>query len=265
MPTETIDTNITDMQPDAFDLAFDAAASNEPPIEIAPPEPVVPEPVVVAPEPPVVPEPVVVAPVVPEPPPVVVEPPPAPVAPEPFKFSDEEQALFDAVAEQYPEVVPLFDLLEKKITATRDATRQQALEQTTATVTQQFAPVVTEAQMSARSRWESQVLGAHADAFTILPQVEAWVQKQPSILQSAYNAVLDRGTPAETIELLNMVKKSPEFAPPPTPPPAVDPTVEERLTAQEGVRSRRTVDRGAALDPNDFDSAFDRFAGKASA
>jgi hypothetical protein len=168
------------------------------------------------------------------------------------------------VAETYPEVMPLFELMEKKILATRDATRKQALAEATASLTQQLAPVFNETQVAARSRWEAAVLGKHADAFTVLPQLEEWVKKQPAILQPAYNAVLDRGTPEETVELLDVFKKSSEYTPPQPPPPAVDPAVEERLNAQEGVKSRRTVDRGTALDPNDFDSAFDRFAGKAS-
>lgn len=261
-----------------FDLAFEAAAAadiapiDEPTPEPTPAvEPVVetpptPEPPPAPPAPP--PEPV--APPAPQPEPVVVkppepapEPPPAPEpepAPKGYEFTEEEQALFTAAAEMYPEVVPLFNLLEKKLTETRNATRLYDLNTAIQQALQQMAPVVTEAQYTARSRWESAVLGKHSDALTILPKVEEWVAKQPAILQAAYNQVLDNGTAVQTIELLDLVKKSPEFTPPPSVDPPPKPDVVKKLEAQEGIRSRSTVNRGSTLDPNDFDGAFERFA-----
>ena len=233
-------------------------AQDEPVVPAAPPEPVVvpPAPTPAAPQS----EPVVKPVEQPSATPPVPEPEPLPKG---YEFTEEEQAIFDNAVSMYPEAGALFSLLEKKLTETRNATRLYDLNAAIQQALQQMEPVVAEASKSARTRWESTVLDKHKDAFIILPKVEEWVSKQPTILQAAYNQVLDRGTAEQTIELLDLVKKSPEFAPPAPPATTTPPQnqeIEKQLDSQEGIRSRSTVNRGTILDPNDFDGAFDRFA-----
>lgn len=292
MPTETPDIEEQDTPLTPFELAFDAASTTTEPVvaePVVPAEPAVTEPVVtepvvaepVATEPvvtepavaepavaepvvaePVVAEPVVVAPVVPES--VVAAAPviPEPVAPEEYQFTPEEQTVLDAAFGLYPEIKDAMALMVKKITESRNASRAFELAGVAGQIAKQFAPALTEAQMSVQSRWEQQVLAAHPDARTILPQVEEWIKKQPSILQPAYNRVLDGSTPQETIELLSLAKKDLAPAIPVAPaPPAVDVTKEAQLESLEGVRSRATSKTGVHIDPNDFESAFQQAAG----
>ena len=287
MPIETPDIEEQDTPLTPFELAFDAASTipdqgvtdpevpAETPVVAEPvvaepgvPEPVVAEPVVATPT---VPEPVVAEPVVAEP--VVAEPEaiasvvaapsaPEPAAPEEYQFTPEEQTVLDTAFELYPEIKDAMALIVKKITESRNASRAFELAGVAGQIAKQFAPALTEAQMSVQSRWEQQVLAAHPDARTILPQVEEWIRKQPSILQPAYNRVLDGSTPQETIELLTLAKKDlAPAAPEPSAPPAVDTTKEAQLESLEGVRSRATSKTGVHIDPNDFESAFQQAAG----
>jgi len=247
---ETIENNL---EPDAFDLAFEAAAGQdlpdlppEPEVtpspepetppqtpatpEITPEDPPVPAP---APEPPPAPAPE--PPAAPTPPPAP-EPPPAPTTVD-DSFTEDEQAAFDEVAANFTEISAAIKATQRVMLAKME----NMVEKRVADVLARLAPVAAVAQTVAHNTFMDTVLKAHADAVEKLPEVEAWVKTQPEFLQEAYDKVLNSGTAEQTIKLYNVFKKETGSAQPPPPPdpPKEDPEKEKRLNAQEGVRSRR--------------------------
>ena len=271
---ETIEDNL---EPDAFDLAFEAAAGQD--LPDPPPEPEVtsspePEP---PPQTPATPE------ITPEDPPVPApapEPPPAPIptpdpepqdaappAPEPppalttvdDAFTEEEQAAFDEVAANFTEISAAIKATQRVMLAKME----NMVEKRVADVLARLAPVAAVAQNVAHNNFITAVMKVHPDALDLLPKVEEWVKTQPEFLQEAYDKVLSGGTEAQTIKLYDVFKKETGSAQPlPPPEPPKDPEKEKRLNAQEGVRGRHTGGR-AAVDPNDFDGAFEKFAATA--
>jgi len=276
--TETIEDNL---EPDAFDLAFEAAAGQDlpdlPPEPEPPPEPQSAEPVAgttdstaegeagssTSPPEPAPPAPEPPAPPAPEPPtapnpPSAPEPPPAPTTVD-DSFTEDEQAAFDEVAANFTEVSAAIKATQRVMLAKME----NMVEKRVADVLARLAPVAAVAQNVAYTKFKDEVHKVHADAEQLLPEVEAWILTQPEFLQEAYNNVLDRGTIEQTIKLYNVFKKETGSAQPPPPPePPKDPEKEKRLNAQEGVRGRHTGGR-AAVDPNDFDGAFEKFAATA--
>ena len=235
------------MTPDAFDLAFDAATNLDPQLEIqeegvASVTPPLDDAGVTAPAP------------APEPDPYLTQ------LESDQKVSAEEQAILDQIEVDFPEVQQAFAVRDRVLAARMEKAFAERMQQVIAQITQQVAPAVSEAHVSAKSRHEATILKEHADAFTIVPQVEEWVKKQPAILQPVYDQVLSGGSAAQVVELLTLFKKDTGAATPP-PGPAGD-DKEKRLAAQEGVRARHTSAK-SAIDPNDFDGAFDAFAAKA--
>lgn len=251
----------------SFDLAFDAAVSGEAPPEELPVEdqpieeqppvemPPVEEPPAAEapPEPPPAPEP-------PPPPPVQEAPPEPPPLPSEYAPSDEEAQQLEAVKSEFPEVAAALSVYEKVLASKFERVLAEKIN----AVHAQYAPIVATTQRIARNEHEATILAKHADAFNIAGEVSTWVQAQPSILRNSYAAVLSNGTAAEVVELLDMYKQAvkPPAATPPPEPPKVDEEKERKLQALEGVRSRNTSER-AALDPDDFDGAFEKFAAKA--
>ena len=280
--TEIVENNL---EPDAFDLAFEAAAGQDlsdlppepevtPSPEPQPAEPVAgttdsaaegeagsstpsPEPAPPVPEPPVPTPPATPEPPAPTPPPAP-EPPPAPTTVD-DAFTEEEQAAFDEVAANFTEVSAAIKATQRVMLAKME----NMVEKRVADVLARLAPVAAVAQTVAHNTFMDTVLKSHADAVDLLPKVEEWVKTQPEFLQEAYERVLNSGTADQTIKLYNVFKKETGSAQPPPPPePPKDPEKEQRLNAQEGVRGRHTGGR-AAVDPNDFDGAFEKFAATA--
>jgi hypothetical protein len=91
--------------------------------------------------------------------------------------------------------------------------------------------------------------------------VTEWVEKQPGFLQATFKKVLDSGSAAEVVDLLNVFKREAAPAAPPS-ETQKDTEKEDRLAAQEGVTGRRSS-RQATIDPNDFEGAFEKFAASA--
>lgn len=261
--------NVEEAEDLSFDLAFEAALTGEvPPVEepAAEPEPL-PEPEASSePEPP--PEP----PAAPEPPKAEEPPPPPKPQPQPepppqeppqpvevYTPTDEEAQQLEAVRTEFPEVAAAMAVYEKVMASKFE----KALAEKLSEVHAYYAPIVATTQRVAQNEHEATILKAHADAFSIVDDVSKWVGTQPTILRNAYANVLQNGSAAEVVELLDVYKQAvkPPAAPPPE-PPKVDEEKERKLQALEGVRHRNTSER-AALDPDDFDGAFDKFAAKA--
>lgn len=285
--------------PDDFDLAFDAAmgltdsasaedlGTKDAPEVVDPetPDVVVPDPEAAKPEPEAPkPEPEAVKPEPVEPKVVPIrkpaEPDPAALkAEEDAKaaaqavadaakaqeaFTAEEQATLTQVQTDFPDVAKLLQAVERTTIARVQNAYEARLKDLEAKISQQMAPALQVSQQYAKDAHTSEILKGHADAFDVLPKVEAWVDTQPSFLKTAYNAVLDNGSAAQIVELFNLYKGS--VTAPAAPTPKEDPqqkaAKEKKLNAQEGVRGRHTSGR-AAVDPDDFDGAFDKFAATA--
>jgi len=298
------DTTFTD-----FDLAFEATAGlpdpdkkeegfTEPPVD-SPETP---------PEPPAPPEPPPVDP--PVDPPVVPEPPIAPPAPTVDEIaakaaaklaadaqvkadkeaadaaakaaaddaaartskenvSADEQVILDTLEANFPEVTAANAVLSRVILARVE----NMVEQRVNAVLAQLAPIAAVTQNVARNAHEQAILAKHPDAFTTLPQVEAWVDSQPKILKAAYNQVLDNGNTDDIIELYDVFKKDTGSAQTPGSPGAAPDAAaakaaaeaaakEAKLKAQEGIRSRQTTQQ-SGIDEDDFEGAFAQEAAKA--
>ena len=275
---------------DAFDLAFEAVATGEivEPVKDEPvkDEPVKDEPVKDEPvkdEPvkdePVKDEPVKDAPVKDDP---VKETPKKVETPDPAieaaakaaqeaatareNLSTEEVKLLSEVATDFPEVLKAIEARERVLVAKMENQFAAKLAELTSQFDTKITPALTTAQSYATNQFMASVLQKHADAVTLLPDVEKWVAGQPAIVRRSYDAVLDGGTVAETVELLDIFKKATQVSTPPEPTPeevAAQQDKEKRLKAQEGVKGRHTSGGRAAVDPDDFDGAFDKFAATA--
>lgn len=185
-------------------------------------------------------------------------------------FSDEEKKALEATKENFTEVATALEAHSRVMMAKLESLIEQRLKALEATFGEKFGKVEQVAQAYAGDKFMSAVAAKHPDALDVLPKVEDWIASQPSMLQKAYNAVLDKGTVEETIELLDAFKAA-------TTAPVVDTKAaeekaakeaeekkkkEEKLKAQEGVRGRSTVKR-AEIDPDDFEGAFHKFAATA--
>jgi len=126
----------------------------------------------------------------------------------------------------------------------------------------QMAPVVATQQSMAQAEFTKELLAAHSDAFTILPDVEKWIEAQPKFMQDGYNKVLDEGTAADVAEFLTAFKTATGSA-----APAADTKTDEakaaaakvaqdKLDKMETPIARRTSVT-AEPDPEDYDSAFE--------
>ena len=270
---------------DAFDLAFEAVATGEivEPVKDEPvkDEPVKDEPVKDEPvkDEPVKDEPVKDAPVKDDP---VKETPKKVETPDPAieaaakaaqeaatareNLSEDETKLLSEVATDFPEVLKAIEARERVLVAKMENQFAAKLAELTSQFDTKITPALTTAQSYATNQFMASVLQKHADAVTLLPDVEKWVAGQPAIVRRSYDAVLDGGTVAETVELLDIFKKATQVSTPSEPTPeevAAQQDKEKRLKAQEGVKGRHTSGGRAAVDPDDFDGAFDKFAATA--
>ena len=183
--------------------------------------------------------------------------------------SADEQAILDTLEANFPEVTAANAVLSRVIMARVE----NVVEQRVNAVLAQIAPIAAVTQNVARNAHEQAILAKHPDAFTTLPQVEAWVDSQPKVLKAAWNKVLDNGSTDDIIELYDVFKKDTGSAQTPGSPGAAPDAAaakaaaeaaakEAKLKAQEGIRSRQTTQQ-SGVDEDDFEGAFNQFAAKA--
>jgi len=182
------------------------------------------------------------------------------------QFTDADQEVLARTAEDFPDVAKAFEIRERVLLAKIENLLSGKLGQLTSQFDQRLAPALSVAQTVARNAHEAEILGKHPDAFTVLPQVEAWVSAQPKIVQNVYNAVLDKGSAAEIVELYDVFKKATvvegahsgntaKLEADNAAKAAAEADREKKLKAQEGVRSRQTAQK-SSIDENDFEGAF---------
>ena len=183
--------------------------------------------------------------------------------------SADEQAILDTLEANFPEVSAANVVLSRVIMAKVE----NMVEQRVNAVLAQLAPIAAVTQNVARNAHEQAILAKHPDAFTMLPQVEAWVDTQPKVLKAAWNKVLDNGSTDDIIELYDVFKKDTGSAQTPGSPGAAPDAAaakaaaaaaeaaakEAKLKAQEGIKSRQTTQQ-SGIDEDDFEGAFNQAA-----
>lgn len=294
MNNELPDDNL-ELSDDAFDLAFEAAAEpsdtpiEEPTAELPEQEEEVVEVQAETPveEAPVEEEPEVIEPVVakapePAPKPQPKEAPAAPKEPEidpaieeaarkaiedaqaAERLTEEEAELLNQSKEDFPGLVKVIEAIQRTTAAKMENMYAAKMKEMESKLSTQMEPALQSVQVQAANAHQAAILGVHPDAPTLIEPIEKWVAEKPAFLQASYNAVLDRGTSQDVIELFNLYKAETGSAQTPEPVVAkVDVEKEKRLKAQEGVKGRNPGGRAAAVDPDDFEGAFDKFAATA--
>jgi len=191
-------------------------------------------------------------------------------------LTSEEQAALKEVETNFPDNAVAIKAVERVAFAKAEnafnaklKVLEEKFEQRFSQMGQDFAPAIATAQVVARNAHEAEILKGHPDAFDLVAKVEEWANTQPNFMKAAYNTVLDKGSAKDIVELFTLFKES-TGATKTGPSPeelaakAADKAEKERkLKAQEGVRGRHTVGERAAIDPDDFDGAFDKFAAMA--
>ncbi len=180
-------------------------------------------------------------------------------------LTDDEQTSLDQIQVDFPEVAKAMEAKERTLLAKIDNVFDAKMEAFLEQINKRIAPTEAAVVTTANNAHEAAILKGHADAFEIIPAVEKWIAEQPAFIQPSYNNVLDNGSSAEIVELFTFFKESTGTGQDgPTAEEAAAKKAEEKakekkLNSQEGVRSRRTETTNA-VDPEDFDGAFDKYA-----
>ena len=99
-------------------------------------------------------------------------------------------------------------------------------------------------------------------------KVVDWVAAQPAYLRSAYEQVIKSGTKDEVVDLIGRWRKDTGSVVEPKATPArktdteLPPAAKQAAAALAPVSSKRSTVSSDALDPNNFEAAFEAFAGK---
>ena len=177
---------------------------------------------------------------------------PAPEAP---ALSKEEIEAEEQFKKDWPEHAAREERLKRELEALK-TTFTETLE----ALQGQISPLAQTVQMTAQERHLQTITTAHPDALDIVPKVEEWIGTQPKIYQGEMKRIIEGGSAAEVVELLNLYKGA--TAPPEQPAKAKpDPAKEARLKRMESPTTARTAVTAEA-DPDDFDSAFEAEAKK---
>ena len=143
----------------------------------------------------------------------------------PVEPSEEDQAIERFRSEYSEEVVRAIDILT---TRKAQAVANELLASRVAPVEQTTAAMIEQAHFAA-------IEAAHPDVYAIdeSPEFNAWIESRPMHNRAAYQAVRERGTPAEVISMLNEYKGTQTTSTKPAAP------VQERPTPPLAVQRRR--------------------------
>ncbi len=185
--------------------------------------------------------------------------------------TEDEQTVIEQAQKDFPEVFQSFAIQQRTLLAKIENLLTSKLGEASTQFEQRISPTEAAVSKTVDNAHKKAILDSHSDAFTILPDIEAWILTQPAFLQGSYNAVLDNGASDEVVEFITMFKDATETKQILTPEEVAAQEAEEakekadkkakekKLKAQEGIRGRRTGGR-TAIDPDDFDGAFEKFA-----
>jgi hypothetical protein len=133
-------------------------------------------------------------------------------------------------------------------------------------VATQFRPIMETVEVLSQRTHLNDLQSTVTDYEDVRDKVVAWVDTQPTYLQTAYKHVITSGTVEEVADLIDRYKRDTgaqiQTAPAPAKKEAELPTATRQAAAALApVSSKRTAVVQAA-DPNDFESAFASFAEK---
>jgi hypothetical protein len=100
---------------------------------------------------------------------------------------------------------------------------------------------------------------------SLVDKVSSWVETQPAYLKAAYTHVMERGTQDEVADLVsrfraaNPASAQQQTATTPA-KPALPPAAKKAAAALAPVSGKRSAIVTDGIDPNDFGSAFERYA-----
>jgi hypothetical protein len=120
---------------------------------------------------------------------------------------------------------------------------------------QQLPALQTAVNETAEERAINTVKAVHPDCIEIIPEIEKWIPTLPGYMQVAANQVLDKGTPADVIDLMNAFKSATGRVKEAVVAPVIKPENNPRVASLVSPKSSRTG-MTVAEDPTDFDSAF---------
>jgi len=173
------------------------------------------------------------------------------------QLSDEEKTTLEAFNTEWPQVNAAMQIqnrvMEEKVASLVKDAMSGLLEK--------ISPHLKTVEQVATNTFTAAVEKVHSDATTLLPQLEAWIEKQPTMLQAAYNDALDNGSVADVVAVYDTYKQmnpAPAAVAPVTPAAVVVPDVEgqQRLAAMEDHGGERLRNSSDTVDENDFDGAF---------
>lgn len=179
---------------------------------------------------------------------------PAPQEPSPAPAEDPDvEARIQELMDELPHVgAAMKALLSKEIKSLRSDLDSQYQEKMRA-----IDPLIAQSQRSEYDRHIAAIGEKHNDWQNYVQngELNAWVEAQPAYLQQSYQSVMQQGSTADVIDLLDRFKQSKGIT-----QPAPSPT-RSRVNDALAVRSRPSgsVPRGQ-IDKDDFEGAWEEFA-----
>ena len=110
------------------------------------------------------------------------------------------------------------------------------------------------------------IVGLVPDYDTVRDKTIEWAAAQPAYLKTAYDQVIESGSPEDVADLITRFKKETGYVSPvapavaaPAKPTALPEKAKQAAAALRVVSSKRS-EPTAGADPNDFDAAFEEFS-----
>jgi hypothetical protein len=176
---------------------------------------------------------------------------PEPEAP-PLYTAEQQQAL-DGFKKEWPEVAAGIELMMRQV---QYETAQQVFNALAPTLN----PVLDYYQTSAVDMQYAQLVKAHPDYDQIYENVLQWVDKQPSYMKTAMQHVVEEGSAAEVVDMINRYKMEAGKPLAAVPAPAAKvtdlPEAAKKVARSLGVVSSKRSAVPQSQDPTDFDGAW---------
>lgn len=174
-------------------------------------------------------------------------------APAAYQYSDDEKKVIQDYFEEYPDVARAEQLV-------RRAEYHDMLKFVFSEVSKHLAPLTETVETLAVRTQLNDIVAANEDYPVIREKVVAWVDDQPAYLQAAYKQVMETGTAEEVNDLISRYRAATGEGKPAVERKKAEPseTAKKAAKSMAPVSTRRSVI--AQDEPDDFDSAFERFA-----
>ena len=186
------------------------------------------------------------------------EPPKAEPEPEPEIYTAEEQEILDAYRKDWPDIAKAEQLV-------RRAEYRNIVAYVFDQIGAELRPLMETVGAVAERTHLGELTERVPDYGDVRDKVVAWVDTQPGYLQEAYTRVIKEGTVEEVADLINRYREAnppaKAAAQPPKKEPELPSTTRKAAKSLAPVSSKRSVVPTGG-DPDDFESAFEKFAEK---